>query len=123
MVHHVKKRKNVSEFQSRVYAAVKRIPSGKVASYATIATAIGCPSPRAIGQAMRCCTDNTVPCHRVVAAGGLLGGYGGRAAGSHVRRKMRRLMAEGVRFDKQDRIEPGHVLRDSPRTHRLLSGR
>ena len=32
---------------------------------------------RAVGNIMRGCRDPTIPCHRVVGAGGALGGYGG----------------------------------------------
>ena len=54
----------------RVYEAVRRIPRGQVAIYASIANAIGCRSARAIGQALR--RNPEVPCHRVVAS---LGGF------------------------------------------------
>lgn len=116
------KKRGTTDFQARVYAAVRRIPRGKVVSYASIATAVGCGSPRAVGQAMRLCEEDGVPCHRVVAAGCLLGGYGGKAAGNPVQKKKRRLLAEGVRFDRQGRIDPACVLRDSPRLHWLLGG-
>jgi methylated-DNA-[protein]-cysteine S-methyltransferase len=46
---------------------------------------------RAVGNIMRSCTRADVPCHRVIAAGGRLGGYGGREA---LKRAL--LMAEGI---------------------------
>jgi O-6-methylguanine DNA methyltransferase len=67
-----------SLFQMQVWSALRRIPVGKVATYGDIAAHIGRPrSARAVGQA---CGSNPivlfVPCHRVVAANGGLGGFG-----------------------------------------------
>ena len=67
-----------SLFQMQVWSALRRIPVGKVATYGDIAAQIGRPrSARAVGQA---CGSNPivlfVPCHRVVAANGGLGGFG-----------------------------------------------
>ena len=66
-----------SEFQRRVFAAMRRIPYGQVMSYGDLARATG-SAPRAVGGA---CGANPlplfIPCHRVVASGGRLGGYGG----------------------------------------------
>lgn len=57
-----------------VYRAVCRIPYGKTATYAEIATQCG-TSPRAVGMAMRRNpTPLVVPCHRVVAKDGI-GGF------------------------------------------------
>jgi methylated-DNA-[protein]-cysteine S-methyltransferase len=50
-----------------------------VATYGDVAAAAGKPrAARAVGNIMRGCTARDVPCHRVVGAGGRLGGYGGR---------------------------------------------
>jgi len=66
------------DFQIRVLAAVRRIPPGKVATYGDVAAAAGVPrAARAVGNIMKGCRAPGVPCHRVVAAGGRLGGYGG----------------------------------------------
>lgn len=79
-------------FVRRVLAVVRRIPAGRVATYGDVAALAGRPLAwRAVGNAMRNCTRPGVPCHRVVAAGGRLGGYGDRA----VKRGL--LAAEGVR--------------------------
>ena len=68
-----------SEFTRRVLAAVRRIPAGRVATYGDVARLAGRPrAARAVGAIMRTCRETGVPCHRVVAAGGRLGGYGGR---------------------------------------------
>ncbi len=64
-------------FQERVWQALRRIPAGKTRSYGEIAKAIGEPgASRAVAQA---CGANkiavAIPCHRVVASDGGLGGY------------------------------------------------
>ena len=67
-----------SEFQRRVIAVVRRIPPGRVATYGDVAELAGAPrAARAVGTVMRECRDPAVPCHRVIAAGGDLGGFGG----------------------------------------------
>ncbi|MGE0394587.1 MAG: methylated-DNA--[protein]-cysteine S-methyltransferase [Vicinamibacterales bacterium] len=64
-------------FAAKVLAAVRRIPAGRVATYGDIAALAGSPrAHRAVGTVMRECRDPGVPCHRVIAAGGALGGYG-----------------------------------------------
>jgi O-6-methylguanine DNA methyltransferase len=79
-------------FESRVLATVRRIPPGRVATYGDVAEWAGTPrAARAVGNIMRGCRDASVPCHRVVAAGGRLGGYGGLEA-----MKRALLLAEGV---------------------------
>ena len=50
-----------------IYAAVRRIPQGKAATYGQIAEEAGYPrSARIVGYAMAACRDGSVPCHRVV---------------------------------------------------------
>jgi O-6-methylguanine DNA methyltransferase len=79
-------------FPSRVLSLVRRIPPGRVATYGDIARLAGFPgAARAVGNVMRTATRPDVPYHRVVAAGGRLGGYGGREA---LKRAL--LVAEGV---------------------------
>lgn len=80
-------------FESRVLSAVRRIPPGRVATYGDVAEWAGVPrAARAVGNIMRGCRDASVPCHRVVAAGGRLGGYGGLEP---LKRAL--LQAEGIR--------------------------
>jgi O-6-methylguanine DNA methyltransferase len=67
-----------TRFQREVWSALREIPLGQVATYGEIASRIGRPGgARAVGQA---CGSNPVvlfvPCHRVVAADGKLGGFG-----------------------------------------------
>lgn len=80
-------------FQQRVLSVVRRIPPGRVATYGDVAEMAGAPrAARAVGNIMKGCTVPGVPCHRVVAAGGKLGGYGGNEA-----MKRALLQAEGVK--------------------------
>jgi methylated-DNA-[protein]-cysteine S-methyltransferase len=66
------------QFRRRVLFAVRRIPAGRVATYGDVADAAGVPrAARAVGNIMKGCRVAGIPCHRVVAAGGRLGGYGG----------------------------------------------
>jgi methylated-DNA-[protein]-cysteine S-methyltransferase len=79
-------------FKSRVIAVVRRIPVGRVATYGDVAALAGKPrAARAVGTIMRDCRSREVPCHRVIAAGGALGGYGG-----NLELKRALLRAEGV---------------------------
>jgi methylated-DNA-[protein]-cysteine S-methyltransferase len=65
-------------FQRKVWDALRTIPPGQTRSYAEVARQVGCRSPRAIGQANGANPiPILIPCHRVVAANGSLGGYSG----------------------------------------------
>lgn len=74
--------RQVSAFQRRVLTAARRIPAGRVVTYGEIARRIGQPrASRAVGQALgHNPIPIVIPCHRVVAGGGGLGGYIGGAA-------------------------------------------
>ena len=66
-----------SPFQQRVWQALTRIPPGETRSYIAVARELG-SAARAVGQANgRNPIPILIPCHRVVAAGGGLGGYSG----------------------------------------------
>ncbi len=81
-------------FTTRVLAVVRRIPPGRVATYGDVARLAGrAGAARAVGNIMRQSRAPDVPCHRVVAAGGRLGGYGGQEM---LKRAL--LMAEGIPF-------------------------
>ena len=102
----------VSSFQRRVYTALRRVPRGRVTTYKRLAEAIGCGSPRAVGQALRrnpFAPD--VPCHRVIASDLTLGGFRGGRDGAAARRKRQLLSAEGVRFRSGILAEPERVYR------------
>ena len=69
----------MTKFEIRVLSVVRRIPVGRVATYGDVAALAGRPgAARAVGNIMRGCGRPDVPCHRVIAAGGRLGGYGGQ---------------------------------------------
>lgn len=82
-----------TEFQRAVWRELRRIPTGTTRSYADIAIAIGKPkATRAVANA--CGANNlpiVIPCHRVIAKDGSIGGYTG---GLHIKRAL--LGAEGV---------------------------
>lgn len=68
----------ITPFQYRIYQLLKRVPKGKVTTYAALAKALGGGSlmARAVGNALN---KNPfapkVPCHRVVKSDGTLGGF------------------------------------------------
>jgi methylated-DNA-[protein]-cysteine S-methyltransferase len=68
-----------TDFQRRVWAALREVPVGTTMSYRGIATAIGSPAAvRAVGSANgRNPVALVVPCHRVIASNGTLCGYAG----------------------------------------------
>jgi methylated-DNA-[protein]-cysteine S-methyltransferase len=68
-----------TEFRKRCWHELLRIPYGETRTYADIARAVGCPNGfRAVGQANHYNpVAIIVPCHRVLAGGKYLGGYGG----------------------------------------------
>jgi len=70
---------NGTEFQKRVWQALRRIPSGTTLSYAELARRIGDPAAvRAVGTANGANpVALVVPCHRVIGSDGSLTGYGG----------------------------------------------
>jgi methylated-DNA-[protein]-cysteine S-methyltransferase len=85
-----------TDFQLRVWNALRKIPYGAVRNYGDIARAIGQPgAARAVGQANGCNPlPIVIPCHRVIASDGTVGGYSGGLAIKH-----RLLALEGVELD------------------------
>lgn len=78
-------------FARRVLAVVSRIPPGRVATYGDVARLAGTPgAARAVGNVMARANRPGVPYHRVIAAGGMLGGY------SELALKRALLTAEGI---------------------------
>lgn len=94
-----------TKFQLSVWNALRRVPRGFVRTYAGIAADIARPrAMRAVGMANnRNPVAIIVPCHRIVASGYGLGGYGGG-----LDRKRRLLTLEGVKMDG-DRLHPGQL--------------
>jgi methylated-DNA-[protein]-cysteine S-methyltransferase len=87
----------VDAFFVEIYAALRRVGWGATTTYGALASEIGAPreAARDVGEAMaRNPAPLIIPCHRVLAAGGRIGGFsapGGSAT------KMRMLGLEGVR--------------------------
>ncbi|KAK0651642.1 6-O-methylguanine DNA methyltransferase [Cercophora newfieldiana] len=96
---------NLSPYQKSVLLLLCQVPPGSFTTYGILATYLR-SSPRAVGNALR---NNpfapTVPCHRVVATGGLLGGFKGKVGRRDgdscltLQEKRSLLRKEGVRFD------------------------
>ncbi|MEZ5319896.1 MAG: MGMT family protein [Vicinamibacterales bacterium] len=79
-------------FERRVLQLLGRVPPGLVITYGGLARLAGRPgAARAVGNIMRRATVPGLPYHRVIAAGGRVGGYGGAP-----RLKAQLLAAEGL---------------------------
>ncbi len=88
----------VPELHRRVYEVALSIPPGKLMTYGEIASRLGIANARLIGQALgKNPFAIIVPCHRVVAAGGKLGGFSANGGGMT---KRRILAIEGARRDE-----------------------
>jgi methylated-DNA-[protein]-cysteine S-methyltransferase len=89
---------HLTDFQRTVYAYTKMIPKGRVSTYKNIAIAIGRPgSSRAVGTALSKNPFASVPCHRVIASNGSIGGFMGKTGKCvEVEAKIRLLQAEGL---------------------------
>lgn len=85
----------VPPFHRRVYETARSIPPGTTLTYGQIAARLGAPgSARAVGQALgRNPFAIIVPCHRVIAAGGKVGGF---SSNGGVTTKLRLLSIEGA---------------------------
>jgi methylated-DNA-[protein]-cysteine S-methyltransferase len=88
----------VTPFQRKVLNATARVPFGEVVSYSDIARRIGNPAARrAVGGALgKNPVAIVIPCHRVVAADGSIGGYTG---GLDIKRALMRI--EGISLEEK----------------------
>jgi methylated-DNA-protein-cysteine methyltransferase-like protein len=87
----------------RIYAVVRRIPSGRVATYGQIAGLAGIPrGARQVGYALAAVEDVSVPWHRVVNAKGEISRRADPAGHERLQRLL--LEGEGVAFDARDRV-------------------
>ncbi|KAI0136867.1 6-O-methylguanine DNA methyltransferase [Xylariales sp. AK1849] len=97
-----------SLFEKKVWSLLCQIPPGHVSTYGIMSAHLG-SSPRAVGNALR---RNPfapqVPCHRVVATGGALGGFKGHwsknGEGITIDEKKTLLRKEGVKIDPTGRV-------------------
>jgi methylated-DNA-protein-cysteine methyltransferase related protein len=87
----------------RIYAVVKRIPKGKVATYGQIARIVGRCTARMVGYAMAATPEGSrVPWQRVINSQGMI------SARSHSDGDVRQrvlLEKEGVKFDAKGRVD------------------
>lgn len=92
--------KSGTAFQRRVWHEIAATPTGKTATYGTIAQRLQ-SAPRAVGQA---CGANPcpliTPCHRIVRTGGALGGFSGQHDDAHFLLSVKRwlLAHEGIQI-------------------------
>ncbi|HVN52799.1 MAG TPA: MGMT family protein [Anaerolineaceae bacterium] len=88
---------------ARIYAVVRQIPAGKVASYGQIAKLVGGCTARMVGYAMAATpAGEDIPWQRVINAQGKISPHGA-GFGSAVQRQ--KLEEEGLEFDSQGRID------------------
>lgn len=94
----------IPEFDRRVYAVARAIPPGGTLSYGEIAEQLGDRKlAREVAEALsRNPVPLIVPCHRVLAAGGKMGGF---SAPGGVRTKLRLLSIEGARYGEPTLFE------------------
>ena len=87
----------------RIYAAVRRIPKGRVCTYGRVAALAGNPgAARQVGYALHSLPEHTaVPWHRVINAAGRISLR--RGGGAELEQRFR-LEAEGVAFDQSGRV-------------------
>lgn len=92
--------------QKKTYQLLATVPRGRVTTYKALAQALGTKSYRAIGQFMK---HNPyaprVPCHRVVASDGTIGGFNGGIV-----KKIRMLRTEGIKISKNSIVNFPTVL-------------
>lgn len=96
----------LTPFRKSILALLTEVPSGRFTTYQALADHMSDKShkssARAVGSAMR---NNpfapVVPCHRVLASDGTIGGFGGQWGedGQHASEKRRLLREEGIKFD------------------------
>ncbi len=81
-------------FSEKVRNVVRKIPKGKVLTYAQVAALSGNKNAyRAVGNILNKNFDKIIPCHRVIRSGGKIGGYN-----RGVKLKKKLLESEGFKF-------------------------
>lgn len=95
--------KDSRPYYTRIYALVRQIPYGKVATYGQVAELVGGVTARMVGYAMSALSDGTdVPWQRVINFKGKISPHG-MGLGSLMQREI--LESEGVEFDAEGRID------------------
>lgn len=101
----------MTPLQEKTYKLLKKVPRGRVTTYKALALALHTKGYRAIGQFMR--TNPyapTVPCHRVVASDGTIGGFMGNTSGTAIAKKIKMLRSEGVKITGKEIADFSRVL-------------
>jgi len=99
-LNRIRSHPTLTPYRKRLYIALCSVPRGRYTTYGTLSDYLN-SSARAVGSGMR---NNPlapeVPCHRVLAATGEIGGFGGSwgKEGEHAGKKVKLLREEGVRF-------------------------
>lgn len=87
----------------RIYAVVRQIPAGRVATYGQVARIVGRCTARIVGYAMASVPDDAdIPWHRVINHQGKISR---RSSGNGSIRQRQFLEAEGIHFDRQGRVD------------------
>ena len=103
----------------KIYALVRRVPQGRVATYGQIARLVDRCTARMVGYAMAAVpSDADVPWHRVINSQGKISS---RSAGDGSLHQRLLLETEGVRFDAQGRVDLDKVGWKGPRSRRRKS--
>ena len=94
---------HVDPFRRAIYDALRQVGFGETVTYGELAKRAGAPgTAQDVGVAMaRNPVPLLIPCHRVLAAGGKLGGF---SAPGRTQAKERMLALEGVYIDKQPKL-------------------
>lgn len=95
-------------FERRVWAELQKIPYGRTRSYRDIAVALGNPGAcRAVGGANGAnLLPVVIPCHRVIASDGTIGGYSG---GVEIKRRLLELETANIRYFKYGKAETDYL--------------
>jgi methylated-DNA-protein-cysteine methyltransferase related protein len=89
-------------FRAKVYAAVKKVPRGRVTTYGDVAGALGSRRvARQVGFALAALDDKSVPWQRVINSQGKISFRGDVARGTEQQQLLER---EGIRFDDDGRV-------------------
>lgn len=105
-LHKISTHPTLTTYRKRLYSTLLSVPRGRYTTYAAMSSFLH-SSARAVGSGMR---NNPfapeVPCHRVLAADGSIGGFGGSWGkdGEHASKKVKLLCDEGVKFDSRGKV-------------------
>jgi len=97
----------LSNFFTRVYQLVRKIPKGSVTTYGHLARALNTRDARRVGHALHANPNPTTPCHRVVDRNGHLApnyAFGGSLE------QYAKLVEEGVPFCDREHVNLSHAL-------------